>query len=416
MVATIEQTTPGRAGRGPGRLNRGATFGLQAAILVTFFAASSMPTPLYSLYEQEWNFSSITLTVVFASYVLALLLALLTVGSLSDHLGRRPVLLAALALEIVAMAVFAAAGDVATLLAARLVQGLATGAAMGVLGAGLLELEHPNLPGRGTLVNSVAPMAGLALGGFGSSALVQWVVAPTRLGYLILLLLLVMQAVGVLLSPETVQLRAGALASLRPRAGLPHAARRALLVCAPCAVATWALGGLYLSLGPAVAHSVSGWRSQLLGGFVVLALAGSGAIAVLLVRGRHASIAMLIGTFALAAGMALTLLAIQRGSGWLFFTSTVIAGAGFGAGFSGALRTLLPLAQPHERAELLASVYILSYLAFSVPAVLAGFAVARFGLLDTTRSYSLAVLLLAAGALVGLLLQRRSAGRTQVAG
>src|ERR1700712_58387 len=151
--------------RGPAsRLDRRGAFGLQAAILVTFFAASSAPTPLYGLYEREWGFSSITLTIVFASYVVALLGALLTVGSLSNHLGRRPVLLGALTLEILAMAIFAAADGVGMLLAARLVQGVATGAAMGVLGAGLLELEHPRTPGRGTLINSVAPMAGLAIG------------------------------------------------------------------------------------------------------------------------------------------------------------------------------------------------------------------------------------------------------------
>ena len=395
--------------RGPAsRLGRRGAFGLQSAILVTFFAASSAPTPLYSLYEHEWGFSSITLTIVFASYVAALLGALLTVGSLSNHLGRRPVLLGALALEILAMAIFAAAEGVGMLLAARLVQGLATGAAMGVLGAGLLELEHPNTPGRGTLVNSVAPMAGLAIGAIGSSALVEWVASPTRISYLILLVLLVIQATGVLLSPETTEPLGGALSSLRPKIGLPRAARRAVLICAPCAVAAWALGGLYLSLGPSVAHTVSGWHTQLLGGYVVLALAGSGAAAVLVVRRASATVAMLVGTGTLVAGMALTLVSIQAGNGWVFFLGTVIAGTGFGAGFSGALRTVLPLAQPHERAELLATFYILSYVAFSVPAVLAGVAVVHVGLLDTTRTYAVVVLLLAASALVGLLLQRRA--------
>jgi MFS family permease len=388
-------------------LSQRSSFGLQTAILATFFAASSAPTPLYGFYQQRFHFSAGVLTTIFAAYAVALLVALLTVGSLSDHLGRRPVLLTAIGAEVVAMAVFASAGGVASLLIARLIQGVATGAAMGVVGAGLLDLEPPATPGRGALANSVSPMIGLAAGGFACSALVEWVIAPTRLVYLILLGLLAVQALGVLVSPETSMFRPGTRTALRPRVGLPAAARPAVLIGAPAVIASWSVGGLYLSLGPTVARSMTGSGSELLGGWVVLLLAGSGSLAVLLLRGRRAESTMSFGAIALIVGMAITLLAVQRDSGTILFLSMPIAGAGFGAAFSGAMRLILPLAAPHERAELLASCYVISYLAFSVPAVAAGILVPHLGLLPTLRGYAVIVLVLAAGAGVGLRAQQR---------
>lgn len=408
-MATIKQATQQldgqrRTGR---RLGRGPAFALQAIILTTFFAAASAPTPLYGLYQVRWHFSSVTLTLIFGAYALSLLCALLIVGTLSDHLGRRPVLLTALVLEAAAMLGFVFADGVNTLVLARVVQGVATGSAMGVLGAGLLELEHPRAPGRGTLINSVAPLVGLALGGIACSAIVEWLFSPTRTVYVVLFALLVIQVAGVLLTPETSRRRTGALASLRPRVGLPESARTAILIGTPAAIACWALGGLYLSLGPAVARSITSWTTPLLGGIVVLVLAGSGAVTVYTLRRRDGRSTMFIGTNALVVGMAGTLLSIEQTSAGVFFVSTVIAGVGFGASFSGVMRIVIPLAQPDERAELLATMYVISYLAFSLPAVIAGLFVSSAGLLPTVRGYAVVVLVLAAAAGLGLRLQQR---------
>ncbi|HEX2902199.1 MAG TPA: MFS transporter [Jatrophihabitans sp.] len=391
----------------PRRLGRASAFALQAATLTTFFAAASAPTPLYGVYQHEWRFSSVTLTLIFAAYAVALLAALLVVGTLSDHLGRRPVLGAALVLEALAMGVFIEADGVGSLLLARIVQGIATGSAMGVLGAGLLELEHPQVPGRGALVNSVAPLIGLAAGGIGCSAIVRWVAAPTRTVYLVLLAALLIQLTGVLLSPETSARRPGALRSLLPRVGLPGSARVAIVIGTPVTIACWALGGLILSLGPAVARGVTGWTSPLLGGFLVLLLSGAGSVAVYALRGHSGPATMLLGTAGLSLGMIGLLAAMQYRLATVFLASTVIAGLGFGAAFSGVMRLVIPLVAPAERAELLASMYIISYLAFSVPAVLAGLAVGRFGLLPTTRGYAAVVLGLAVLAGLGLQLNQR---------
>jgi hypothetical protein len=139
------------------QLSTRATFGLQISILVLLLAASSAPTPLYSVFQAEWGFSPITITVVFGVYAVAVLAALLTVGKLSDHIGRRPVLIAALALQVLALLVFATAGNVTALLVARIVQGLSTGAAVGALGAGLLDIDKVKARSQTAWLRSPAP-------------------------------------------------------------------------------------------------------------------------------------------------------------------------------------------------------------------------------------------------------------------
>ena len=128
-----------------------------------FAAAASAPTPLYVVYQKAWGFSATTLTVIFAVYVFGLIGSLLTVGALSDHIGRRPVLGAAIALEAFAFVAFLFAGNVVGLLVARVAQGIATGIAFSTLGATLVDLNPPHAPGRAGLVNGIAPISGLAL-------------------------------------------------------------------------------------------------------------------------------------------------------------------------------------------------------------------------------------------------------------
>jgi MFS family permease len=201
------------------RLSAGRSFTAIAAVYVLFMTASSAPSPLYVVYQREWGFSAATLTVVFAVYVLGLLGALLVLGGLSDHVGRRPVLAASIALEAASLVLFIAARSVPLLLAARLVQGIATGIALTALGATLVDLNPPRAPGRAGTVNSVAPAAGLALGALGCGALVQFAPAPTRLVWALLLGGMGLAAVVVAVIPEAAVRHPGALASLAPRSG-----------------------------------------------------------------------------------------------------------------------------------------------------------------------------------------------------
>jgi MFS family permease len=397
---------PARAGWLP----PGVAIFLQVSILVFLLAGSSAPTPLYAVYQAAWGFSPITMTVVFGVYALAVLASLLTVGSLSDYIGRRPVLIVAMLAQAVTMLVFASADAVSDLLVARVIQGLATGAAVGALGAGLLDLHKA----RGTVANSVAPMVGTAAGAIGASLMVQYLPEPTHLVYHVLFTIFVMQAVGVVLMPESATRKPGALASLRPQFGIPPLARRPLLVATPALVAIWALVGFYASLGPSLVRLMLGSSSILLGGLSLFVLAGSGALTVLLLGSAAPRRQLLFGAATLLVGVALTLVAIVQASAFLFFIGTAAAGAGFGGAFQGALRTVVPLAASHERAGVLSTIFALCYLAMGVPAVVAGvLAVYGGGVVVAGQEYSAAILLLSALALLGVLWtgERQTAGR-----
>lgn len=383
--------------------------GFLAFVLLCFFAASSAPTPLYHLYQQAWGFSSVLLTVIFAVYALSLLATLLVFGSLSDYLGRRPVIWIGLLLEIVSMLLFIAATDVTWLIAARVLQGVATGIATSALGAAMLDSDAQ----QGPLLNSITPMFGMALGALGTSSLVEYAPLPMGLAYGLLLAAFVGQAFYLLRVAETVTPQPGVLKTLRPRLAVPAQARGTLLLVLPADIAAWALGGFFLSLAPSLLTAATGSTSVLNGGFAVAALTLSGAISIHTLRLRAPRLALLVGCSFLAIGVSVILAAVNLGWLWLFFTGAVVAGVGFGASFLGALRLLMPLAHAHERGALMAAFLALSYLAFCIPALLAGVSIKTAGLVTTTNVYGGVVVLLAVSALAGLLIQQ--AGRARAA-
>ena len=384
-----------------GRLSFPTAFAATTAILVLFAAAASAPSPLYVVYQKEWGFSATTLTVIFAVYVFALIGSLLTIGALSDHVGRRPVLAAAIVLEASAFILFLVASDVTTLLAARVVQGVATGAAFSTLGATLIDLNPPHSPGRAGLVNGVAPISGLALGALGCGALVQFAPAPTHLVFALLLVGAVLGGVAVTFMPETSARRAGAFASLIPVLGIPARLRADVFALVPILVASWALGGLYLSLGPSVAATIFGLRNHLIGGLVITLLCGAGALTAYALRTWPTARVLMISAILLSAGNALTLAGVEAGEVALAVGGTLVAGVGFGASALASFGTLARLAAPSERSELFAAALVIVYLAFSLPAVAAGFATTSFGLHGTTVVYSLGVITLGLIALAG---------------
>jgi MFS family permease len=367
-----------------------------AITLLSFLAASTAPTPLYHLYQDQLHFSSAMLTLIFAVYALSLLAALLTVGSLSDHLGRKPVIFSAVLLNALAMLLFIYADSVAWLIGARVLQGFATGMATAVLSATLLDTDRQ----QGPLINSVAPLLGMALGGLGCGLLAEFAPAPLQLTYWLLLALFVLQGVYVWRLPESVSRQSGAWASLRPTLHVPVQARSTLWRVLPLNTATWALGGFYASLAPSLVRTATGSTSNLIGGATVAALTVTGALMIFTMRNRPAAQALLLGASLLPVGLILILLGVHGASLSLFFFGTVVAGCGFGSGFLGAVRTLVPLALPHERAGLMSAYYVLSYLAFCLPALLAGHLARSFGLLATTNVYCLALLALSVSGLI----------------
>jgi hypothetical protein len=377
-------------------LSAAASFNLLASITVAFLAGSSAPTPLYPLYQSLWGLSPVMITVVFGVYALAVLAGLLFAGRLSDHVGRRPVLMAATLAQAMTMVLFGAAASASGLVLARILQGLITGAALSAVGAAMIDLNKS----RGTAANAVAPAFGSAAGGIVAGFFVQFLPAPMHLVYAALAAVFVVQAVGLKFMKEPIAPIPGAWKSLRPQIALPSAAREPLLLALPVLIAVWALGGLYASLGPMLMRGMLDSNAPLLGGLALFVLAASGGIAVLLLQNLEARKMMALGAASLLAGVGLAVLAMTRSEVALFFFGTAISGVGFGTGFQGAVRTVVGVAAPHERAGTLSIVFIVSYVALGVPAIIAGSMVRHGSLLATAQVFGLVVMALAAAALI----------------
>lgn len=395
MQGSAEKTCVSNAQASPARTgwvlkpSAMTAFSFAGAALVA--ASSSAVTPLYRLYQQSMHLSPLMITLVFAVYAISLLAALLTVGGLSDYVGRRPVILGGLLLNAIAMVLFSYASDVGQLILARAVQGLCVGTATTALGAAILDTDRK----RGPLLNSVTAFLGLMVGALGAAALVTFAPDPLHLVYEVLFALTAVMIVLLFVMPETVSRKSGALASLRPHVRVPSQSRAALLRVAPATVATWALGGFSLSLMPTVVATTMGVSAPWVGGVVVATLMLAAALTVAALRQLPAQRLLVIGTAALSLGVFVSLLGIWQHSVAMLFAGSVIAGFGFGASFAGSLSTLLPTAEAHQRAGLLAAFYVLSYLAFSLPALAAGVAVPYAGLAVVAYVYGAVVIVLA---------------------
>ncbi len=390
-----------------------AAFWILAGMFLVLFFASAAASPLYGVYQAQFHFSATTLTAVFAVYVLVLLVTLLIFGSLSDYLGRIPVIILALVFSVAGCAVFLLARNVGALYGARALQGLATGLATGPIGAALIDLQPPSSQ-RAPLVTSAFSTLGLALGSLVTSALVQYAPAPTHLVWWVLLAVCAVSIIVLLFVAEPGSRRPGVLASLRPRVVIPRQARAAYFGVLPALLAIWALGGLFLSLGPSLAAQATGSSNLLLGGVLIFLLFGTATVASYAARNVSSRAVLLVGCLVLLAGMAVTFGAIATTTSAVFFIGAAIAGVGFGLVNLGSFRTITAQATPGQRGGLVAAIYLAGYLAFSIPALIAGVTTTRYGLHSTALVYSAALAVLAAVA-AGIMLLRRESGLSQPA-
>lgn len=376
---------------------------LLGSIVVSFLAASAAPTPLYQHYNVVWHGTALTTTTAFAIYAGAVLVGLLTLGEVSNHVGRRPVLLGALAAQAVAVLLFATAGSFAPLFAGRVVQGIAAGAALGTLGAGMIDAHRT----RGTLLSAATPGVGTGLGALVAGLLVGYLPWPTHLVYLVLVGVFAAQAYGVARLGETGTRSPGLVRAFRPRVAVPTAARTTFFAASPVLFAVWALPGFYGSLGPALTRQLAHSQSVVLGGLGLFILAGVASVSIVVLRERGAEQMMAIGIATLAVGVIGTAAAIATGSVAAYLIATAVAGVGFGSGLQGSIRTVVPLAAPDQRPGLLSAVYLVSYTGMGLPAVIAGFLVSRgLDLRHVAIGYALALLVLALAAGLSLALPR----------
>lgn len=384
--------------------------GLLTLELFGFFYAASAPSPLFVIFQDHWGLQPLALTIVFAVYAVMLLVALLFAGGISDHIGRKPAIMIALAVQVLAMLIFLIAGDVVLLVAARAVQGFATGIATGALSAAIIEAAPDGHKRIGALINGSAPLAGLAAGALSSGFISQLTAEPVLLTFGSLAVFFAVTGVLTGFIRETASRRPGILRSLVPRVSIPRRARAEFLISLPAVISVWALGGLYLALIPSTISESFHLHNGLVNGLAIATLNAVGAGTPILLRRWPGRWVALFGTTMLFVGVAVVLLGIAASMLPVFFIGTAVAGAGFGAAFSGSLQLMGPLADPHQRAELFAAIYVASYLAFSIPAIAAGLVVSTLGLHTTDLIYGTMLILVALTGTVARILATRRSG------
>lgn len=393
MNASSHAAAPSESRRRPG-------FVITIVSLVGMMAGASAPSPFYPVLAAEIGFTPATTTTVFAVYAITLLLTLLTAGSLSDHVGRRPVASVGLLLLAASVLVFWHADSVTTLMLGRAVQGIASGLLLSSLSAAVTDLERPDRPGSAAVWNAVAPMVGLGSGALASGIVLDVAAEPMRDIFGPLTVAYVVLSALIWFVPETAPRTPGALHSLKFQLTVPTRMRAEFLRSAPAIFAGWATGGFFLSLGANIVAAELGGRDHLWQGLSVALLAGTGGLAAFLIRRRSAHTIVVFGTAALAVGTLLSLGALALGSLPVYLVTVSVTGAGFGTAFFGVVRALSPHIPATQRADVFAVIFLVSYLAFGVPTVVAGILVQLCGLHPVSYGYGTLVALLAGTACV----------------
>ncbi len=391
-----------------------------AVTFTSLYLAAGALTPLLVLYREQAGFAASLLTLAFAVYAIGFLAALLTLGSLSDHIGRRPVLIGALIIQLASNLMFLMGPDIGWVIAARIVQGAATGAATTAFTAALVEVAPANRKRLGTNLGSVGLTGGLAFGSLLAGLGIQLTDTANSIVFVALTVITALGIVVVALSPETVTRTPGALRSLIPRVAIPPATRGELAAAAPVIAAVWMLAGLSGGLAPSMVGSVFDLDSGLLNGLAGFIAPAASAVVGLAFAKFDPRRAMTIGIYASIAGPVGIVIGASAGTLAIMFVGQAIAGVGFGASFTAALRLIFPLAPPHQRAGVVAVIYIISYVAFGVPIVIAGLLTESLGVVPTVIGYSAVTVLLALLSLGGQVLlgrtTRSAVGSTDASG
>jgi MFS family permease len=382
-----------------------------AITFTSLYAAAGAVTPLLVVYKEQWKFPAALLTLAFAVYAIGFLAAILTLGSLSDHVGRRPVLIWALIIQLASNVMFLVAPGIGWVIAARIVQGAATGVATTAFTAALVELAPPNRKRLGTILGSVGLTGGLAVGSLLAGVAIQFTTTANSIVFIVLTIVTILGIVVIALSPESVPRTAGALRSLIPRVTIPPATRGEFAAAGPVIAATWMLAGLSGGLAPSMVRSIFHLDSGVLNGVSGFIAPAASAVVGLAFARLDPRRAMTLGIYASIVGAIGIVAGVFAGSLAIMFSGQAIAGAGFGASFTASLSLIFPLAAAHQRAGVVSVIYIISYVPFGVPIVIAGLLAEPVGLVPIVFWYSAVTVLLALVSLgAQVRLRRRARG------
>lgn len=393
------------------RVVRGRAARLVAASdIAVMFMGSTLVTPLYALYRDTFGFSDVTLTLVYATYVLGNAAALFFLGRISDQIGRRRTTFAAIAIAVASSLAFLFATGTPWLFVGRALSGLAIGLASGAATAWITELMPNQDKARASVVATGANFAGLAVGPLLAGLLAQYVPAPLRLPHVVYLALLILLGWLISRTEETVRQPVRGLreTSLRPRIGVPREIRARFVSPASTAFAMFALLGFYAALAPSLLTHDTHTANVAMGGALVAELFFIAAAAVRVTGPLRPHTAMLAGVALLIPSVALLVAAQVLASLSLLVVATAITGVASALGYRGSLHVVNEIAPGDRRAEVISSYMLACYLGNSLPVVGVGVVSSTFG--PTTAIAALAVVIVAL-ALVALLAELRGRER-----
>jgi MFS family permease len=378
-----------------------------AAGIATLYVGSTLPTPLYPIYEREFGFSSFVVTEIYAIYMIGNLAVLFFFGRLADQIGRRVVTLIALGVTVASALCFLFASDTSWLFAARVLNGVGAGLGASALTAWLAELEPNGDRARAAAFASAGNLAGLCAGAIGAGVLARFAPWPLRLPFVSFVVVLAIVGALLAFAPETVKHRAHSLRelSLKPRIGVPNGIRVTFVAPAAIAFTAFALGGFYAALAPGLLGDRMQVSDPLVVGSVVALFFVAATATVIATRALGHRRALLVATAMLVVGLALLLAADAMRSMPLLIVASIAAGASMALGYRSSLGIVNAIAPGERRAEVVASFLLVCYTANAVPVIGVGLLTKAIG--ANAAHGTFAIVLVALGALACAIGARR---------
>jgi MFS family permease len=361
-----------------GHYSSRAGYWIVALALLMTMATSTIPTPLYVLYQQRDHFSSLMVSIVFAVYAAGVIVSLLLVGHVSDWLGRRRVLATGLFMNVASAFIFMVAPSLTGLIVARVVSGFSVGLTTATATAYLAELHlraHPEANRRRAQVMAIAVnLGGIGFGPLIAGLLAQFAPAPLVLPYFVVGLVLALLATLVIATPETIDASRAHTRWHAQRIVVPVNARRQFFAACLAGLSAFAVYGVFSSLVPRFLAETMGITSHAVAGIVAFTVFASGALAQMALRSLRSTTLLRTGSPTLLVGLALLVIGIWSANLPLFVIGTVVTGVGTGLIFRGAMSSVSESAPSDSRAEALAGFFLSAYVGLSVPVVALGLA------------------------------------------
>jgi MFS family permease len=398
MVQTQPAAQPAR-GAAP---TRRYGFALLAYALAAIMVGTTLPTPMYALYAERMHFAVFTTTVIFATYAIGVLGALLVFGRWSDAIGRRPVLLGGALFALASAMVFLMADSVPLLLVGRLLSGLSAGIFTGTATAAVVEAAPPAERDRAAVAATLANVLGLGAGPVLAGFLVQYAPHPLQLSFVVHMVLVVLAVGAVLLAPET-SVRTGRIGF--QRLAIPAEVRQVFVTGATAAFAGFAVTGLFTAVAPSFVAGVIGIDNHAVAGAVASSIFAASAVAQLAARRMEPQRAVAIGCAILVLGMAILAVALDLSSLVTLLVGAAVAGVGQGMSFGRGLAAVAELTPADRRAEVTSTYFVVAYVAISLPVVGVGLAAQDWGLRTAGVGFAIAIAALSAICLAMILYQ-----------